>query len=41
VRKVTAIALMVALIYVTTWVLAMRVTPRGSMAQATTVVRLG
>jgi len=41
VRKVTAIALMVALIYVTTWVLASRVTPRGHIAHATTVVRLG
>ena len=41
VRKVHVIALMVALIYVTTWVLAMHATPRGSIAAPTSVVRLG
>jgi hypothetical protein len=41
VRKVHVIALMVALIYVTTWVLAMHGTPRASIADPTSVVRLG
>jgi hypothetical protein len=41
VRKLPVIALMVALIYVTTWVLAAHATPRASKASSTSVVRLG
>ena len=41
VRKIPVVALMVALIYVTTWVLAARVQPRTAIAHPASVVHVG
>ena len=40
-RKIPVVALMVALIYVTTWVLAARVQPRTALAHPASVVHVG
>jgi hypothetical protein len=41
VRKLHVVALIVALIYVTTWVLAARVQPRTDIAHPASVVHVG